>query len=86
AWEGAFCGAPVGAANFDERFNPYYKICYHYGESLMPRASRVDGVRFSNYPPTSRGRALFALPLWGQQTPMKDSIHTIKSAITMANL
>ncbi len=52
----------------------------------MPRAARVDGVRFSNYPPTSRGRALFALPLWGQQTPMKDSIHTIKSAITMANL
>ena len=52
----------------------------------MTRASRVDGVRFSNYPPTSRGRALFVPPLWGQRTPMKDSIYILKFAITKANL
>ena len=77
---------PAGAANSDERFSLYYEICYYKGESLMPRAWRVDGVRFSNYPPTSRGRALFALPLWGQQTPMKDSIYILKFAITKVNL
>ena len=50
----------------------------------MPRAWRVDGVRFSA-PLLARGAFLLVSPR-GQRTPMKDSVCTIKSAIGKENL